>query len=302
MPSSEVERNVAVMKAAYAGYAKGDPTPFLDAVAEDVTLRLVAPPPHYRFGGERRGRAAFLQVVTEIAQDYEWLDYRLFGTIAERDRVVAITGGRIRHRASDTTMELELADVVRLKDGKIIDIVEFFDTAGALAHQAGAAPRKRPLILGPQLAAPATLAAASADETAANVAAMKNVYSAYHQRDPQPFFDVMAEDACYCSHARIEDYPFAGPCHGKANVIENLKRIAEDWQLERYEITDYVAQGPWVAALGDAAFRHMATGKLAQVDKLDILRFAKGKAVEFCEFFDSAGVLLQIGRPVMGAP
>ena len=48
--------------------------------------------------------------------------------------------------------------------------------------------------------------------------------------------------------------------------------------------------GDRVVMYGTTAWRHTGTGKSFETRKVDLWRFRDGKAVEFCEFFDTATV------------
>ena len=123
-----------------------------------------------------------------------------------------------------------------------------------------------------------------------NKAVLAEVYAAYRRKDAGPLIGLLAEDASYNSVAGLQDFRFAGPCHGRDAWIENLARIAEDYELEKYEVLQMVAQGDLVAAHADVAFRDRKTGKVAGSEKIDLFRLRDGRVLEFNEFFDSLGV------------
>ena len=139
-------RNLAVLGKIYKAYSRGNPDQLLSAMSEDVRFGLVAQQEHFRFGGVRKGKRWARRVISEINEDYHWLKYEVREYIAQKDRVVALTGGRVKHRASGRVMTVDLVDVVRMKDGKIVEFTEHFDTAGLLAKQTGRKPgaRRRP--------------------------------------------------------------------------------------------------------------------------------------------------------------
>ena len=97
-------------------------------MAPAIRFGIVGPPEHFRFAGIRRGLDWARKVLAEIAEDFEWLEYRVRELIAERDWVVALTGGRIRDRTTGVLHEIDLVDVIRLRDGRITDFVEYYDT------------------------------------------------------------------------------------------------------------------------------------------------------------------------------
>ena len=146
--TSPARRNTALLQQIYAAYARGDSAPFFAALAPDIRFGIAAPPAHFRFAGVRRGVAWAQRVLAEIAEDLEWLEFELRELIAERDRVIALTGGRIRDRATGVEHAVDLVDVIRLEGGRITDFVEYYDTTflhertQALAKHAAKAKRK----------------------------------------------------------------------------------------------------------------------------------------------------------------
>jgi ketosteroid isomerase-like protein len=144
-------RNVAAMRAMYTAYGRKDPAPFFDLLSPDVRFAIAAPRAQFRFAGPKRGKAAVQRVIAQIAEDYDWLDYKPREVIGAGDRVIGVAGGRIKHRASGAVMTIELVDVVRLSAGKIVEFTEYFDSARVLALQghdlsppkAGARPQRR---------------------------------------------------------------------------------------------------------------------------------------------------------------
>ncbi len=270
------------MAAAYVAYHEGDAEPFFELIADHGVLRHVAPVVAFPFATPRRGAEGAKEMIGQILTDFQWLNFRAFELIAEDDLLVALTGGRLRHRASGREAAIHLADMIRFADGRIVEFVEFFDTAGL--HDWAAGQR----LPGVTLMNPGNrLLSCDPGEATRNKTLISDAFTAYSQGDPGLLAGLFAEDACYNSVASLEDFRFAGPCHGKAAVLENLGRIAEDYALERYDLQHLIAQRDLVVGYADAAFRCKATGKLAEVEKLDIFRLYDGRIVEFNEFFDS---------------
>ncbi len=270
------------MAAAYAAYEKGDAEPFFGLIAEDGLTRHVAPPEAFRFAVPRRGPAGAREAVDLIREDYQWLTFRNLELIADGDTVFALNGGRLRHRASGREAAVNLADLVRFEEGRIAEFVEFFDTAGVHDWASGTG------LPAYSLMNPGNKAiACEADEAARNKAMLAAAYTAYGQKDAGPLFGLLADDASYNSVAGLRDYRFAGPCHGRDAFIENVARIAEDYDLEKYEIRRMVAQGDLVAAHADVAFRYRKTDKVACSEKIDLFRLRDGRIIEFNEFFDT---------------
>jgi ketosteroid isomerase-like protein len=133
--------NVALLRQLYAAYGRKDAGPLLASLHEDAELTIVAHPAQFAFGGTHRGPAGVARAIALIDRDFEWLDYGARDFIAEGDRVVALTGGVIQHRATGKRLNLGLVDILRISDGRIVELVEFFDTGTVLALAASGQPR-----------------------------------------------------------------------------------------------------------------------------------------------------------------
>lgn len=116
-------------------------------LAPDIRFGIAGPPEHFRFAGIRHGVDWARKVLAEIAGDFEWLECRVRELIAERHWVIALNGGRIRDRATGVLHEIDLVDVIRLKDDRITDFVEYYDTTFLAQHREAraqlTAPAKR---------------------------------------------------------------------------------------------------------------------------------------------------------------
>jgi hypothetical protein len=123
------EQNLAVVRALYDAYARGDSQPLFESMADDGQIGFAATKRHFDFAGMFKGRKGAERVIGYIASQVQWLKYECRELIANGDRVVALTGGRIKARNSDRTADIDMVDVIRLRDGKIVEFVEYFDSA-----------------------------------------------------------------------------------------------------------------------------------------------------------------------------
>lgn len=154
----EERRNVEALRKAYDAYRRGDARPFFELCAEDVQFGLAASPEHFAYAGVRSGRDWVMHVIAEIGKDFAWEDFQARELIAERDWVIALTGGKIRDRASNALLSADIVDVIRMKDGKVVQFVEYFDTR--LLQDRNAAQAAFAKQLKPAMAKPRTTAKA----------------------------------------------------------------------------------------------------------------------------------------------
>jgi ketosteroid isomerase-like protein len=85
--------------------------------------------------------------------------------------------------------------------------------------------------------------------------------------------------------------PFATDYDGKRALRGYFEGLSRDWEMIHFTPQEFVAQGDVVVMRGATAWRNRQTGKIFATPKLDFWRFRDGKAIEFFEFFDTAGAM-----------
>ena len=74
-----------------------------------------------------------LSYFQELASEWEMIHYTVNEYIAQGDRIVAIGSCGWRHRKTGKEIETPKADIITMKDSKIVDFYEFYDTAKVIA-------------------------------------------------------------------------------------------------------------------------------------------------------------------------
>jgi ketosteroid isomerase-like protein len=125
--------NTKLVQEGYAAFSRGDVQAVLNMMADDVVWVTPGPRDILHMAGERHGRAQVAEFFSTLneAEEVERFDPHEF--IAQGDKVVALVSYRSRVRATGRTIETELAHVFTLRNGKIAEFREFFDTAVAVA-------------------------------------------------------------------------------------------------------------------------------------------------------------------------
>jgi ketosteroid isomerase-like protein len=85
--------------------------------------------------------------------------------------------------------------------------------------------------------------------------------------------------------------PFTARRSSKSGVRAYLEDLMRDWEMVSHIMDEFIAQDDRVAVVGRAVWRHKGTGKVADTRKVDIWRFRDGKAVDFDEYYDTAGLI-----------
>lgn len=130
---SDTDRNVEMIRGLYERYIAGDdPEAFLACLASDVVWRSVAPPERLRFARPCHGADGVRAHFEALTEDWEMISYRVEELIGQGDRVVVLAEACFCHQQTGKLVATPKADVFRLRDGKIVDFCEFFDSAAVV--------------------------------------------------------------------------------------------------------------------------------------------------------------------------
>jgi len=117
-----------VVKSLYDAYAKRDIKGALDHCADDVVFRWVAEPgaPYIRAGN---GKEEFLARLMSLDNDFEYRSFRPLDFIHSGDRVAAQVEIHLTRRTNGQELVMRTADFWTVRDGKVVEMVEYYDTA-----------------------------------------------------------------------------------------------------------------------------------------------------------------------------
>jgi len=127
--------------------------------------------------------------------------------------------------------------------------------------------------------------------------AVRELYDAYARRDFERVASYIHPDIDWVIFAPISIFPFAGPRHGRAAVLEAMAGIAEDFALESYKPEVMIVEGDRAAVISDVSFTQRKTNRLMRFRVANFLRMQDGLLIEFREFANSFDVVEQaLGR------
>ena len=69
----------------------------------------------------------------ELVRNWEMQSFTAQEFVAQGDRVVMLGNCAWKNRRTGKTLSTPKADVIRFREGKIVDFLEFYDTAAAIA-------------------------------------------------------------------------------------------------------------------------------------------------------------------------
>ena len=131
---TQTQANADKVRQAYAQWNESrgaSPEAFLDLMAEDVRMNTNLDPPdlhplaHERFGIEN-ARDYLVSLVLHL----EMVDFPTEEVVAQGDTVVWIGSCTWRDRKSGAETRTKKIDVWRFSDGKVVSVLEMFDTLG----------------------------------------------------------------------------------------------------------------------------------------------------------------------------
>jgi ketosteroid isomerase-like protein len=109
----------------------GSAAMWLEMFADDIVIRSLAG--GHAALGFARGRGDAERYFAELAASWEIVSFDVQEILADGDWVVVLSQVACRSKATGKVAESPKADVFRFRDGKVVEFLEFFDTAAALA-------------------------------------------------------------------------------------------------------------------------------------------------------------------------
>ena len=130
---------------------------------------------------------------------------------------------------------------------------------------------------------------------ASNVETLKPIYQRWGDSkggSVDEFMNLCADNIAFGSLAQgtPEGARYLTGYDSRAALKEYFAGLARDWDMLDWRTNEFIAQGDRVVVLVQCTWRYKKTGKVVSTPKVDIWRFANGKAVEFFEFYDTAQV------------
>ena len=133
-------QNKAQIQGILGAYAQSDLEPLLAAIHPDITWTSQAPATFYGFGGTHKGRAGTLAGMAKIATDYQLNAYKVIELVAENDVVWMTADADFTHRKSGARLKFPLVSRWQFKDGRIIALTEYYDSATLLLEEGRLVP------------------------------------------------------------------------------------------------------------------------------------------------------------------
>ena len=113
----------------YKTYADRDIQSALAHCADDVVFRWIADPRLSRHAGIAHGKQEFLARLVALDDDFEYRRFVPIEIIDGGDKVAAQVEIHLTRRTTGEEVVMRTANFWTVRDGKIVEMVEYYDTA-----------------------------------------------------------------------------------------------------------------------------------------------------------------------------
>jgi hypothetical protein len=134
------QQNLEVVRRGYEAFGRGDMEALLALF--DANIEWISPgPPELPIAGTRRGVQQVSEFFGALDSIVEIQNFDPHTFIADGERVVVLGRDRTRVKATGVTLDGEWAHVFTIRDGKVVRMQEYTDTAALVAALQGAHAR-----------------------------------------------------------------------------------------------------------------------------------------------------------------
>ena len=121
-------RGVDIVKNLYDAYAKRDIVGALGHCSDDVVFRWIAEP-QSPYIGTGNGKQEFLARLMSLDNDFEYRRFIPVDIVDGGDKIAAQVEIHLTRRTTGQELVMRIADFWTIRDGRVIEMVEYYDTA-----------------------------------------------------------------------------------------------------------------------------------------------------------------------------
>ena len=126
-------RAVDIVTKLYDAYAGRDIEGALANCADNVVFRWIADPRQSRYAGTAHGKQEFLSRLLALDDDFEYRHFVPVEIVDGGDKVAAQVEIHMTRRTTGEEFIMRTANFWTVRDGQIVEMVEYYDTALAAA-------------------------------------------------------------------------------------------------------------------------------------------------------------------------
>lgn len=132
-------------------------------------------------------------------------------------------------------------------------------------------------------------------EAVRNKELLQRAYARWHETkggSVNEWLDIMDDNISFGSLAEGKAMaPFTARANGKQQLAGFLAGLVGGWTMLHFTADQFIAEGDRVVMVGSMAWTNKTTGKTFKSPKVDVWRLRDGKAVDYYEWYDTAGLL-----------
>ena len=131
------QTNLQVVESLYSAFGRGDVPSLLNLLHDDIDWHFVGLPEHVPHGGHFHNKEQVLVFFGTVAQTAQVLEFGPTEMSAFDDKVVSLGHERVIATATGKEFETDWIHYFTIRDGKVIRVREFYDTARMAAAYKG---------------------------------------------------------------------------------------------------------------------------------------------------------------------
>jgi len=253
---------------------------FLSHFAADATVHYNSAKDGLFTRGTLEGRDAFRANLRQIQEVYRGVDCEILNILVEGDSAWVRWRSHWRHIGKNRIVTVYMANFLRWRNDKVIEMHEFLDAVTPATATYGASATFDAILQPPPPGLERGEIVARAHRIAAAHAAPEANSDVFRQYfSPDVVCDFVGDPS------RLY---YAGKRVGLAAMFDLICAAAVDFEQLRFSLSDIAVEGGWFACRRTVEWRHRGTGKQRCVEFADFLKFENGQIVEVVEFRDTA--------------
>ena len=123
------ETMLEIVRGAYAARGRGDLEGLMNAFHPTAVFTLVGDKEALDVVGSVQGHAGLREALGGYIATFEFVERDILCELVEGDRAVAHSRLVVRYKPKNKVWTTEVLDLFKFQDGKIIELIEFTDTA-----------------------------------------------------------------------------------------------------------------------------------------------------------------------------
>ena len=123
------EDMLALIRSAYAARDNGDADGLVSAFHPDGLFSLKGDKNALELTGSMQGHPTLRGGFSQLIKDFGFQGREILAELVDGDRVAIHSRVNVRYNKTGQTTRTEILDLFRIQDGKIVELIEFADTA-----------------------------------------------------------------------------------------------------------------------------------------------------------------------------